>query len=533
MQEPALEGSSRGAELSGEEIRELRRWLWERFNVSQSRRANAPRVLSERWAGDEIACVRTLRAALVRLVQSGELSADDALAWGKLASLEGRRVARRKIEAQVGISSRGLDRRLEVTDRKLADLLSKGPNWASHRVPAPEVHQPALSILLEAAIAYGEGLVDSADGYYSAAADVEGLLVKYRRKPTGKDRTVRRRTRLRALAGANGGVYRAGAVLMEPPARMSALASPGFVLSDDPDETMDSLEAAWREGRSEPLPLLLDRSLELVNADGPGSWRRQRLLEIGSNVLRDSESLLALPWTMRWAEENRGRPDVASLRGEVQGRKTTAHILQLHGFLEAAGTELDHASEMFKEISPNSIGDFDLLKADLILRRAAVRMLAGDSRAALDELHQLHLGSMPDRMRLTTARYLLHAETFWLAGTRERRSFVGRRTLRYEAALTKLVELLSDAPASARFTVLDTIIASAIRVGDVQTIKDAVESMDWSPTPVAANVLYRLHGRLNEAAKLPGLSSLSTIPLRVASDPLRERVVPERLKFLL
>ncbi|MBT2533950.1 hypothetical protein J7E83_17825 [Arthrobacter sp. ISL-48] len=281
------------------------------------------------------------------------------------------------------------------------------------------------------------------------------------------------------------------------------------------------------------LPLMLGNAMQVIpDAASGGMGRRRWLLELGSNIFRDAESLTALAWTSSWIEEAQGE-DVESLRAAIQGRKTRAHVLQLHGFTTAAAVELDQALASFRHLQ-HDIGDYDLLRADLVVRRAALDAIAEDPKSGRSRLYPILSSEVPPRMRLSALRYMLHLESVEAARYLERRSFSGRHASNYETALGQLEAERIRIPAAGQLTVLDTIVMAAIRVGDVQTIKEGVDSIEWSEAAGSPNVMFRLAGRLRLASRLPGLQALSDINVPVAEHPFRESgLIPHHLPFLL
>lgn len=530
MHEPA--GSTRTTKVvSVAEVGLIRRWLWEQFNVVEARRPPPPQIVQEVWKSDPIACARSLRRAVAALVDARLCPVSDALAWGRAASLEGRKIPRSVIEADLGLSARAVDGRLRSVDALLADLASD----CGFPIDSEGIDQVDSIVLglIESALLRAEGRIDEADGFYAATVDIAELQRKNRARPLGRDRSVRSRTR---------GPARLTIQLARPAARRMLLMTRGAGptlatttcrLSDDPDTALGELEKSWSLGDLSALPLMLSNAMQVIpDAAAGGIARRRWLLELGSNIFRDAESLTALAWTSSWIEETRG-DDVESLRAAIQGRKTRAHVLQLHGFTTAAAEELDRALASFRYLQ-RDIGDYDLLRADLVIRRAALDAIAEDPQSGRRRLHPVLSSEMPSRMRLSALRYMLHLESVEAAGHLQRRSFSGRQASNYEIALGQLQTERIQVPAIGQLIVLDTIVAAAIRVGDVQTIKESVHVINWSEASGSANVIYRIAGRLKLASKLPGLKDLSDISLPVVEHPLRESdLIPHQLSFLL
>lgn len=530
MQEPAVTSNAKAASrIAGSDVGELRRWLWERFNLSATHQRPGPPRLAAAWQADPIACARSLQLFLGVLVREGACDSGDADAWSRVACLEGRRTRRTEVEASAGLSARGLGGRLQRVDDLLAhSLVERG----IPRAPSGQNSDPVVFSLIESMAARDAGRDDEADGYYATAADLAGLPPQQRRGPLGRDRSARARTRMRGHAGAPlASAGTRGAVLKE--VTRGPLLVTNASLHDDPDYALQEVDRAWRARDLAVLPLLLRTAVDLIpDRATAGALRRQHLLELGSNILRDAESLAALAWTSLWVSEV-DNEDAASLRAVVNGRKTKAHILQLHGFVNVAAMELQLASQTFTQLQ-GGIEDFDLLQADLIVRRTATDVLLSQTDAGRTRVERLLDSAAPQRMRLSARRYQLHLESDAVARTKQRRTFGATRASRYAASLERLIEEVAVLPDEAQMSVLDTIVASAIRVGDVRTIRDVVDRVDWNQVHPQPNIAHRLNGRLRLAAKLPGLSDLGDIVLADHEHPLAPQgASPTRLEFLL
>jgi hypothetical protein len=129
---------------------------------------------------------------------------------------------------------------------------------------------------------------------------------------------------------------------------------------------------------------------------------------------------------------------------------------------------------------------------------------------------------------------MLHLESVNTSEQLQRRVFAGRRSRSYEAALMRLIGEPTDPIGGVDLAALDSIIHSAIRVGDLETIRSAVESVDWPTLRGAPNLTYRLSGRLKAAARLPGLKDIADISIPGVEHPLRMAgLVPRNIDFLL
>ncbi|WP_231639199.1 hypothetical protein [Mycobacterium sp. Marseille-P9652] len=303
-------------------------------------------------------------------------------------------------------------------------------------------------------------------------------------------------------------------------------------LESEPAQAVGQLEHAWRIGEFAALPLLLDHALSIApDPASVGPDLRGWLLEVGVNIYRDAESLMALTWTSTWIREATA-DDARARRIAANGRKTRAHVLQLHGFLDAARDELEAADAEFSGVD-REIGDYQIINADLQIRSAALAAVAGDIAVARELLDAIN-DEAPDQMRLGAQRYRLHAESMAIARSRQRRSFSPVRAARYEQALAEIDNVLPSVPVDRQLTVIDTVIGAALRVGDVGAIRAVVDRVDWAKAAAQPNIEFRLAGRLRQASNLPSLEDLGDIHLRSEDHPLRQAgMVPRELKFLL
>jgi len=281
-------------------IREVRRWLRDQLNVRPY--ARKPPSLAGLWKGDANDAARAFAVALERLVGLGRCTRAEAEAWSDAAALEGRRITKKAISTALGRSVRGLDLRLAMIDKALADLI----NAEGTPPPSCRGSPVAMQMLYESARKRVHGSVDEADGFYSAAADTEGIGLRSRARSQGRDRTRRARARRAAalqFARAPGPGIQLGR-LSWATGEDQDLAVVSCTLHEHPLLALQELEDAWQKGDVIAYPPLLDNAARLIPEVGAaGVQSRLRLLEIGCNVLRDSESLLALGWAMSWVRE--------------------------------------------------------------------------------------------------------------------------------------------------------------------------------------------------------------------------------------
>ncbi|KXP08823.1 hypothetical protein AXK60_09175 [Tsukamurella pseudospumae] len=509
--------------ITSAEVNLMRRWLWEQFNISAHFRTEAPGFAIREWNTDPVACARSLVATLNRMLQEGECVARDAITWARSASVEGRKVSRVVIASDLGLQPRDLHRHLATVDEAIARHASK---FGFERTKHITTREKVISGLVQAAAARIQGSIDEADGFYLAAADLADLPTTVRILPVGRDRTTRTRVRHRARR----------TLPLSPKVSPEGAAHDILVmrssLESDPAEALRQLEHAWRIGDFAALPLLLQHALSAApDPVSVGPNLRAWLLEVGANIFRDAESLMALTWTSAWIREATADAPGAR-RIAANGRKTRAHVLQLHGFLDAAGDELKLATEAFAEVD-HRIEDYQIIKADLQVRSVALAALSGDVVLAHDLLEKIE-DNVSDQMKLGAQRYRLQIESMAVARTLQRRSFSRVRAAKYEHALSRLSAALPSVPADRRLTVVDTVIAAAVRVGDVASIRTFVDQIDWVEASAQPNIKFRLAGRLKQAAKLPLLGDLGDIRLGSEYHPLRSAgMVPRDLRYLM
>ncbi|XVV00973.1 hypothetical protein ACQPW3_26575 [Actinosynnema sp. CA-248983] len=498
--------------LSDDRIGEVRRWLWEQFNVRRDRRPRTPALAVTLWDGEPITAAHALKAGLAHLVHAGHTDPRDAVAWAKAASLDGRRTPRHEVAAALGVTERGLHNRVRRVDADLArhaDVLARTPTSPSD--------EAAVQGLVESVRLRAAGRHDEADGVYSAAAEFGDVATRHRARNVGRDRTRRARAKHQARLGLP---LRVGTLpLVTGLFPGSDLVACGYRLADTPGEAVAELHRAWRAGDREALPLLLTHAARLVPDERvAGVQVRLALLEVGSNLLRDSESLLAVEWTTAWLDTARRRPGTDL--HTVKARRTRAHVLQLHGFHRVAARELDLAYRSLADVRAER--EFvDAEAVDVLLRRSSVEIAVDrpDGTGPLVDRafhHDPNEGLLPGLLRNR-----LHSASLREAADRGRRTFGGRRSSAYEQALDGLVAVMETVPAPRRAAVLDTMITAATRVGDLATVRTAVGGIEDVLRTAGPNLLWRLKLHIASAARLPGLHDLADYTVPITEDPLR------------
>jgi hypothetical protein len=531
LPEPALSNNESNQEghLAGSDVRELRRWLWSNFNVSSRHRLPTPTSATLVGGNAPAAVAAALRSALADMVSSGACTVTDALAWSKLACLEGRRPRRTEVEGHLGLSARGLDKRLSAVDRQIASFLSTSGSRA-HAPASPEA--VVLYLLMESVLALKRGHLDAADGLRAAARDFTTGPRRHITSPVGRGRV--ERSRIRGLARKTAGIAASSVDVKQLEALPRTwLGGSKAAITQDPDQAISVLHQAWSEGESEGLPVFLAQAIGVaLDRNMAGTSRRLHLLEIGSNIFRDAESLEALAWTTLWIREA-GAGSQTNARARISGLKTRAHVLQLHGFLGLAQRDLERSRVLLLAVREPSI-DQDLIAVDVVLRRAALSILQGDVQSARHFLSSATDLPKPAHMNLSKLRHDLHLESLELSQTLLRRSFRAARSTRFETALSRLLAFAATESKELPLSVMDTVIASCMRVGDTETIQQTVRSSTWSLASANANVLDRLRLRLAAASKMPGLRDMRDVPIPSSNQSFGQPgAVPTQLQFLL
>jgi hypothetical protein len=515
-------------------IREVRRWLRDQLNVRPY--ARKPPPLAGLWKGDANDAARAFAVALERLVGLGRCTRAEAEAWSDAAALEGRRITKKAISTALGRSVRGLDLRLAMIDKALADLIN------AERTPPPSCggSPVAMQMLYESARKRVHGSVDEADGFYSAAADTEGIGLRSRARSQGRDRTRRARARRAAalqFARAPGLGIQLDR-LSWATGEDQDLAVVSCTLHEHPLLALQELEDAWQKGDVIAYPLLLDNAARLIPEVGAaGAQSRLRLLEIGCNVLRDSESLLALGWAMSWVREA-GMHLGPNDNQVIKARRDLGHVLQLHGFLLSAARQLDIAIESLPRTEISGV-HYRAELTNLLIRRSSIEVAAGSAgqlpyaRSLLRKAIRLQYKPLEPAL----VRNQLQLASIQYAENRERRTFSSHhRTQDYEDALVDLSRIAASADGSARYAVWDTMIAAATRVGDVQAIRHAVQAVQaLPPLNSSANIFERLRKRILVAStEIACVRDLRDVSIIVPVNPLRIRaLLPDDPRFLV
>lgn len=500
--------------MQGKEIRRVRRWLWAALGVRSDERV----VPAEagRWGGDSRLACAELSQVLEALVRSGQVDAADARAWAADAALVGERRPKPSIAASLGLSVRGLDGRLAKLDEAI------GATVALWEPPAPtevDTIEGVVAALTAAATATVRGDRDASDAFRRIAQQHGG----HSQFTKGGDRT----RRMRALRQAKAAVVR---IAQAPPAlpRLQPLRTNGpltvvpYTLHDEPNAAVTELRRAWTAGSVDSYPLLIDHaSSRAPNVNRAGVATRLLLLEIITNILRDTESLLALPASTRWLREAMtalGPRD----RQVVAAARTRAHILQLHGYLAPAADALDHLLHHLSYIryATETERRFELI--DLLLRRASVEV-ARREEANLDWISGAltRVSAIPEAAKHPLpARLQLHFVALRIH--RERRP--GARLRRqYESAQVMVLDRMATSSGAQPFAMVDTVLSCALLVGQGDPfighlLHDQLPRLGTEPA--WANQFDRMRQRLT-AANERGLTHSHTTDVPLVPHPLR------------
>lgn len=213
-------------------------------------------------------------------------------------------------------------------------------------------------------------------------------------------------------------------------------------------------------------------------------------------------------------------------------------MLQLHGFLLSAARELDIALESLPRADISDV-DYRAELTNLLIRRSSIEIAAGDAgqlpyaRSLLEKTSQLQYEPLEPAL----VRNRLQLASMQYARNRDRRTFRSRqRTEDYEDALADLGRVAVGAEGSARYAVWDTMIAAAIRVGDVQAIRYAVRAIQTLPQlDSSANIFERLRKRiLLASAEIACIRDLRDVPIIVPVHPFRiSALLPDDPQFLV
>ncbi|WP_328995539.1 hypothetical protein OG394_13005 [Kribbella sp. NBC_01245] len=507
--------------MEGAELRQVRRWLWAELAVS--RRPRGSPLAASRWAGDSVAAVRELRIALADAVAAGEVSAVDASVWAAAACLDGVRTSKAVLAAKLGLASiRSLDARLDTVDQVLAGRLGAEGAAATIRPVAGEAL--AIAALSEAAVARSNGEVESAEAYERLAREHQNLSTDGPRR-SGADRVRRHRAGNRARPALARLATRLPAVpRLQPAGQDGRLTQLSYQLFDDAELAVGELDRAWRNSAAEAYPLLVDHAMRVTRPLRPGERIRLHLLELVVNIVRDTDSALTLPVTTRWLREAVTGAGPAS-RAAVAATRSRAHVLQLHGHLDLARSELDRALAVFPMVRFDRLEDRWSEYMDLLLRRAAAELCLG--AAADRELTARLVRRAKDvpgalaSVQLARVELNLDVLRLDLGGVRANaNSALGRRYSRRQA---QLVEALDVERGRFPLGALNSLVSAAVTVGQGATgigelIERSLPRLDVQPA--WANQFYRLRLILREA----------TAGRRRAVDPAIVPLVPYAIR---
>lgn len=361
--------------MNAAEVRQVRRWLWE--TLATRRPPTDPPAAAGRWMGDHGSTCRELSRVLESLCEAGQLDRPTAMAWAVAAGIDGRKVTKQRLAANLGLTSiRALDGRLLKVDRLIASaLVSDAPPVP---IDAPSTAELLVAALTGAAAETLRGDLDAADAYRRVASEVDGTSSYQTPRRSSADRARRhrivRRTRmaLARIASRPPDIPR-----LQPLRNESRLVTFAYTLHDEPDGAVAELDRAWRNRSADAYPLLVDHAMRLVpNLERAGARARLHLLELVANIMRDTESVLALPVATRWLREALLAWGPAN-RQVVAAARTRAHILQLHGFLRSAASEFDCAIHSLSGIAFDTEHDRRMELIDLLMRRACVEVARG------------------------------------------------------------------------------------------------------------------------------------------------------------
>lgn len=472
------------------EVRRIRRWLWAVLGV---RSAEWPMPAeAERWGGDSRLACSELRQVLHELSSAGEVAVTDARAWAADAALAGERTPRSSIAESLGLSIRGLDGRLAKVDKAVGVRLQASEPPTTTRTDAVEELVAALSAAA-AATARGDRVASEAFRHIAQSQGGDG-------QPShGGDRT----QRMRALRRARAAVARVA--LVPPPLPRLQPLRPGpllampYTLHDDPDAAVAELHRAWRSGDVDCYPLLIDHACaQAPSVSRAGTGTRLLLLEVVTNILRDTESLLALAASTRWLREA-----AAALgpfdRQVTAAARSRAHILQLHGYLRPAATILDGLLHHLPRVQYATEVDRRFELIDLLLRRAKVEV-ARREHADLDGIARslAHVSGMPEAVNHPLpVRLQLHFTALRI----QRERSPGTRLLRqYEAGQAAVLDRTAVSEGAQPFAMVDTVLTCALLVGQGNSFVEYLLRDHLSPlaaAPAWANQFDRMRQRLS------------------------------------
>jgi hypothetical protein len=451
--------------VDADDVRELRRWVWAQLSVRATHRP-VP-AAAQRWGGDPLLACNDLAAVLLELCRDGAVTAEDARAWAADAALTGQRIRKESIAKELGLTIRGLGGRLARVDDALAGALNARmpPSPAGH---PDEVEQTAAA-LTAAAVAVVEQRWELADAYQILARETAGLPMIDVSILRGKNRS----KRSRALRSARAALPRSASMRpvlprLQRPGGATPIDTISSSLHPEPGRALAELERAWHDGAANAYPLLIDHAIKLIpNVRSANPLSRLRLLEIVVNILRDTESLLAIPAATMWLRESLqvvgpyDRRIIAALRSR-------AHVMQLHGYLAIAARSLDEAIHRFRAIRYTSEADRRSEWIGLLTRRASVevaRGAAGDIGILTERLQQLSVlpeaanNPMMPRLQLHLQAAKIEAEGWHGSPSRPLREG-------YDKAQENVIRAIGSAQGAQPLAMVDTLLAAALRVGE-------------------------------------------------------------------
>lgn len=514
------------------DVRETRRWLWERNSLAERWRLPQPRLARTIWRNDPAAAARSLRLLLTYMVTEKVCDPPSALAWAQASGLDGGRVSRTELAVQLNLTTSGVDGRLRRLDALLADAMTtRGVPIVSKRAEV----DVSVAALIEYCKHMLRGDIDIADGYRSVSMTLEALTTHETRPFQGRDRSLRSRTKSQALKNLDM-IYASRAAAAVGELIDLTLSVTHASVETDPVRSLDQLEQAWQRGEHHALPLLLSVAGSLIpDVSAAGVSVRQRFLEIGSNIFRDVESAAGIGWTTAWILDSL-KHDPTPERALVSGLKTRAHLLQIHGYLRLAAADLSRAATFLKTLNPG-YEDSDLIADDVLVRGASIDILRHETQLARASLTRLGESNTSERMRISTRRLRAHLVSTEAASHIQRLTPNRRQSSAYESAIEDLLDLLHTGPIQARMSTLDTLIASAMRVGDSSLIRVEVDrtlGADAGSSAGAPNVMTRLSRRLLDASGLPKMAELRDVVVSIEGHPLRAAdLIPADIRYIL
>jgi hypothetical protein len=231
---------------------------------------------------------------------------------------------------------------------------------------------------------------------------------------------------------------------------------------------------------------------------------RLRLLELESTIHREIESLSALAWRARGYEEATVLLGLTDLE-VVKARRTRGHVLQLHGYLDAARVDLRAALRTISEVSAEN-EPWHAEYGDVLLCCSSVEVAAESPYTDGRDLVRRALAQEPNAGLLPglLRNQLQFASIDEVALRQRRRPLAKQKSEPYEAALDELAAILTIVAPSARYAIWDSIVVAALRVGDTAAIREVTVSIARVNVNGAPNLIHRLTLHLAEAEGYEG-----------------------------